>query len=149
MPRLVLAGLLVAMAAGQLSNPAAFVDIVASYELGGTAVAATLATALIAGELAAAIGLVSGEPTRRHRAASLALAVAVTWSVLAVQAFARGLALDNCGCFGVHLAQSLRWWILIEDLEFVALAWWVRTRAAAGTPTYSPRTGPRERPMVS
>lgn len=48
------------------------------------------------------------------------------WSALAVQAFARGLAVENCGCFGVHLGQSLRWWVLLEDAEFVALAAWVR-----------------------
>lgn len=148
-PRLVLAGLLLAMAAGQLSNPGGFVDIVASYDLGGTAVARVGAAALITGELIAAVGLVSRDTSRRHRATSVALAVALTWSLLAAQAFARGLTLDNCGCFGVHLAQPLRWWILVEDLEFVALAWWVRARHATVAAPYSPRAGAPERPRVS
>lgn len=139
MARLVLAGLLFAMAAGQLSNPAGFVDIVASYRIGGTAFAATGAAELIAGELAGAVGLVTTSPSRRHHAASVALAVAVTWSVLGMQAFARGLDLDNCGCFGVHLGQPLRWWVLAEDVEFIALAWWVRARSPTRTATYFSR----------
>ncbi len=53
MARLFLAGLLFAMAAGQLSNPAGFVDIVASYGIGGTALGAIGAAALIACELVA------------------------------------------------------------------------------------------------
>jgi hypothetical protein len=128
--RLALAALFVAMAAGQLSNLPGFIDIVASYGVGGTSVAGIAAAALITGELTAAVGLVSRDHTRRSQAASVAVAVALAWSVLAVQAFARGIALDNCGCFGVHAGQSLRWWVLIEDLELLALAWWVHANAA-------------------
>jgi hypothetical protein len=128
--RVALAALFFTMAAGQLSNLSGFIDIVASYGLGGTTVAGLAATALIAGELTAAAGLVSRDQTRRHRAASVAVAVALAWGVLGMQAFARGIALDNCGCFGVHAGQSLRWWVLIEDLELLALAWWVRANAA-------------------
>ena len=61
-------------------------------------------------------------------APGVAVAVAVGWTILGTQAFVRGLAVDNCGCFGVHLAQPLRWWVLLEDAEFVALAWWVRRK---------------------
>lgn len=128
--RMALAALFFAMAAGQLSDLSGFVDIVASHGIGGTTVGWLAATALIAGELTAAVGLVSRDQTRRYRAASVAVAVALAWGVLAAQAFARGIALENCGCFGVHAGQPLRWWVLIEDLEFLALAWWVRTKAA-------------------
>lgn len=136
--RLALAALFFAMAAGQLNNPSGFIDIVSSYGLGGTTLAGLAATALIAGELTAAVGLVSRDPTRRYRAASVAVAVALAWGALGTQAFTRGIALDNCGCFGVHAGQPLRWWVLIEDLEFLALAWWVRAkavRAAAAHPS--------------
>ena len=126
--RFALAALLFAMAAGQVSNPAGFVDILVTYRVGGTAAAVLLALAVVGGELAAAIGLVSTSAARRHEAASVALAVAVAWSALGLQAFARGLSLDNCGCFGVHLGQPLRGWVLLQDAEFVALAWWVRAR---------------------
>jgi hypothetical protein len=71
---------------------------------------------------------VAGLALLRHRrgGSGLALAVAIVWSAFALQAFARGVALDNCGCFGVHFGQSLRWWVLLEDAEFVALSAWVR-----------------------
>ena len=128
--RLALAALFFTMATGQLSNVTGFIDIVASYGLGGTTLAGLAATALIAGELTAAVGLVSRNETRRYRAASVAVAVALAWGVLGTQAFARGIALNNCGCFGVHAGQPLRWWALIEDVEFLALAWWVRATAA-------------------
>lgn len=41
--------------------------------------------------------------------------------MLGLQAFLRGLALENCGCFGVHLAQPLRWWVLLGGLELLLL----------------------------
>jgi hypothetical protein len=136
--RRILAVLLVAMAAGQLSDVGGFVDIVATYRVGGT-LAGVLATALIAGEAAAGLGLLATDVARR-RAAALAAAVAVLWSVLAVQAFARGLAIPNCGCFGVHLGQPLRWWVLVEGAELVAMAVWVRRAIGrtAGGPTPAP-----------
>lgn len=121
------------MAVGQLTNPAGFVAILASYEIGGSIVSATTSALLIMGELGAAVGLIATGRRRRHAAASLALAVTLAWSALGAQAFARSLDLDNCGCFGVHLGQPLRWWVLIEDVELVALAWWIRTRSAITT----------------
>lgn len=126
MARWILGALLLAMAAGQLADVAGFTDIVAEYELGGGRSAATLiAAALITGELAGGFGLLSRRADRRRVAATVAVAVAVAWTLLAAQAFSRGVALDNCGCFGVYLGQPLRWWILLEDVEFIALGWWV------------------------
>lgn len=124
--------LLLAMAAGQLADPVGFRDIVASYRLGGTAAAAVIAGLLVAGEVAAGAGLLAGGPGRRRKAASIALAVAAAWTALGVQAFVRGIAMDNCGCFGVYAGQPLRWWVLVEDIEFVALAVWVRRRSGLG-----------------
>jgi hypothetical protein len=134
--RWVLALLLFAMAAGQMNDLGGFIDIVATYKVGGgTSVAATLAVVLIAGELVAAAGLVTGDTNKRRPASTIALGVALAWTVLATQAFVRGLGVDNCGCFGVHAGQQLRWWVLIEDLEFVTLAWWVRARSSTGSST--------------
>lgn len=125
------------MAALQASNLPGFVDIVEDYQIGGAPVAFVVATALLAGEAVAGIGLFAGRPA----AAQVAVVVAVAWSALAVQAFARGLTLDNCGCFGVHLGQPLRWWVLVEDAEFLALALWVRHRI-------EPRPGAPEMPRA-
>jgi hypothetical protein len=133
--RLALSALLFAMAAGQLSDVSGFVDIVAAYGIGGASAARLTAAVLIAGEVIAAGGLVSRGARGRHRAASVAVAVAVVWGSLGTQAFGRGIALDNCGCFGVHLAQPLRWWVLVQDLELLALAWWVRAGTARAVAT--------------
>lgn len=132
--------LLVAMAAGQLSDPGGFVDIVDDYRIGGTLPAALVASALVLGELIGGLGLLAGREARRSSAPTVAVVVALAWSALAVQAFARGLVLESCGCFGVHLAQPLRWWVLLEDAELVALALWVRrqNRSATGPLAASP-----------
>ena len=77
--------------------------------------AATLAVMLLAGELVSGLWLLV-MPRRRPLIPAVVFALtSVLWSTLAVQAFARGLALDNCGCFGVYLAQPLRWWVLLQD----------------------------------
>lgn len=136
MARRLLGLLLFAMALGQASNIGGFIDILSTHRIGGTTVAAMVAVALLTGEVAGGIGLLAGGATRRRRGAVVAVAVAVAWSVLAAQAFARGLDIENCGCFGVHLGQPLRWWVLLEDAEFVALALWVwhTTRLATTGP---------------
>lgn len=118
---MLLALLLLAMAAGQLSDLGGFARVLDGYRLIPDGWLTPAAWLLAGAETAAGVGLLG----HRRSGSVLALAVAVAWSALAVQAFTRGVAVDNCGCFGVHLAQSLRWWVLVEDAEFVALAAWV------------------------
>jgi hypothetical protein len=77
-------------------------------------------------EASAAVLLIPRDPRIRRVGATTAIVVAVAWSVLGLAAFARGLTVHNCGCFGIHLVQPLRWWVLAEDAEFLALAGWVR-----------------------
>ncbi len=117
----VLALILLAMAAGQLADLPGFVEVLGRYPVGSTSLTWFLAIALIAGEVTGGVLLLRGSTS----GAALALAVATSWSTLALAAFARGAAIDNCGCFGVYLAQPLRWWVLLEDVEFLALAAWV------------------------
>ncbi len=124
MARRVLGTLLLAMAAGQLSDLPGFIDVMETYRVGDGWVAGLLAVGLIAGEVVAGLGLFRRSSATHIRVPQLALLVAVAWSILGAQAFARGLALENCGCFGVRLSQPLRWWVLVQDLEFMALAWW-------------------------
>lgn len=128
MARRILALLLLVMAAGQLSDLTGFVDVLETYELGSRTTAWTLAIPILLAEAMAGVGLLRRTGIIGQVAPAMAIAVTVGWTVLGTQAFARGLALDNCGCFGVHLAQPLRWWILLEDAEFIALAWWVRRK---------------------
>ncbi len=111
----VLGGLFVAMAAFQLADLPGFVGVLASFQLGGVAMAWALAVALLAGELVGG-GWLLVAPGRRPLVPALVFAAtSVLWSALAAQAFTRDLALGNCGCFGVYLAQPLRWWVLLQD----------------------------------
>jgi hypothetical protein len=131
--------LLAGMAVGQLVSFDAFEDALASYELPGA-----LHTAAVIGlpvlEVLAALGLLgAGVLPRRavHAAAVLGLVVAVAWTLLAVQAFARGLDVDNCGCFGAYLAQELRWWVLLEDGYMLLLALWAAVSVGVRLPVAS------------
>lgn len=129
--------LLVGMGAGQLASFSALRRVLGEYDLFGNA--ASTAVVVVAVELAGSLGLLASASVPRSigRAAGLAgLAVACFWSVLAAQAFARGLELDNCGCFGAYLAQPLRWWVLVEDAYMLVLAWYAA--AAAGLPIPTP-----------
>jgi hypothetical protein len=109
-----------AMAAGQLSDLGGFARILDDYQLGpGWA----LLVPILAVELAS-VGLLARERTRPAGGVA-ALAVAVIWSALALQAFARGLVVPNCGCFGVHLGQSLGWPVLVQDASLLASSTWV------------------------
>lgn len=123
--RIGLAALLAAMAIGQASNLGGFIDMIESYRLGGDGAAIVVALLLVAAEAFAAAGLLSRSMLARRRGATAGVVVAVAWSLLASQAFARGLAVPNCGCFGVYAGQELRWWVLVEDAEFVAWALWI------------------------
>jgi hypothetical protein len=147
-PRLALAGLLLAMAAGQLSDPAGFTEIVRSYSV-GTAMAPALAALLIAGELAAGVGLVRRDGRWRRVGAATGVAVALSWSILGAQAFARGLALESCGCFGVHLGQPLRWWVLLEDLELIVWSALVGRRVWASRPSGPAPSASEARALVA
>jgi Methylamine utilisation protein MauE len=116
--------LLAAMAAGQLASLEAFGAALVSYELIGSFVPAAK-VGLPALELVVAVALLLSRrlPPLASKAAGVAgVLVALVWTTLAAQAFARGLMVANCGCFGAHLAQSLRWWVLLEDAYMVALA---------------------------
>jgi hypothetical protein len=132
--RAVLAVLLLAMAAGQVSDFGGFTRILGAYRL-FPAGSLTAVAAILAGPEAIAGALLL---TGRRAGGALALTVSLLWAALGVEAFVRGLVLHNCGCFGVHLGQPLRWWVLAEDADFVALAAWVRTGLSSPV---SPRLG--------
>ncbi|MFN2506085.1 MAG: MauE/DoxX family redox-associated membrane protein [Acidimicrobiales bacterium] len=111
--------LLLSMGVAQLSDFGGFADVLASYHAFPEGSALPVALAIAVAEMAAGLGLIAGGKSRRV-GAIVAVGVAVVWSVLGVQAFARGLDLSNCGCFGVHLPQRLWWGVLVQDAAFLA-----------------------------
>lgn len=46
----------------------------------------------------------------------------VGYGALAAMTLGRGIALDNCGCFGVFLARPLRWTTVLEDAVLAAIS---------------------------
>lgn len=121
--RIVLGAVLAAMALGQLASFDAMPAILTTYGLTSGAASTALAVALISAEVVTAVWFLTRPRSRAVTPVWLYTGVAVVWSVLAAQAFARGLVLDNCGCFGTYLAQPLRWYVLVEDALMLLYAW--------------------------
>lgn len=123
--RVVLAVVLLAMATGQLADLSGFVEALRGYDIGAAPLAGVVAVGLVVGEVAGGGLLLGSRTSPPASGAVVALAVVMAWSALTLSAFVRGEALQNCGCFGVYLAQPLRWWSLLEDAGFIALGAWV------------------------
>ncbi len=134
----VLGGLFAVMAAFQLADLPGFVGVLEAFQLGGAGLAWALAVALLAGELVSG-GWLLVAPGRRPLVPALVFAAtSAIWSALAAQAFARGLVLDNCGCFGVYLAQPLRWWVLVQDAALLGYSALLLRAAGRARPAISP-----------
>lgn len=118
-------GLMALMALGQLLSWGSFVDAIARFRVGP---ASPLAVTLVALELLTVAMLPF--PEVRLLGAIAGFAGALSWTAIAVVAFALRRPVRNCACFGRFVPQPLRWWVLLEDAAFVALATWVLYRAA-------------------
>jgi hypothetical protein len=121
--RLVLGAVFVAMAAGQLVSFDVMPDILTAYGLTSGAASTVLAVALIAAEAVTGVWFLARPRSTTAVPVWIYTGVSVVWAVLAVQAFARGLTIDNCGCFGRYAVQPLRWWVLAEDGLLLLYAW--------------------------
>ncbi|MFJ7768711.1 MauE/DoxX family redox-associated membrane protein [Streptomyces sp. NPDC097107] len=134
--RVVVGSVLAAMALGQLASFDAMPAILTTYGLTSKAASTALAMALVGAEAVTAGWFLARPRSRAITPVWLYAGVAVVWSVLAAQAFARGLDLDNCGCFGTYLAQPLRWYVLVEDALMLLYAWllWRAVRRARPDP---------------
>ncbi len=121
--RIVLGAVLAAMALGQLASFGAMSAILTTYGLTTGAASIALAIALISAEAVTAVWFLARPYSRAATPVWLYTGVALVWAALAAQAFARGLDLDNCGCFGTYAAQPLRWYVLVEDALMLLYAW--------------------------
>lgn len=136
--RLVLGAIYTAMAAGQLASLGEMPAVLGAYGLVHGVAAAVLAVLLVAGELACGVWFLARPRSTAHAPVWVYAAVSLVWSSLAVQAYARGLVVGNCGCFGIYLRQRLGWFVLVQDaltLLYAALLLRVaapRTRHTAG-----------------
>lgn len=130
--RLVLGVLMASMALGQLVSFDAMPDILTMYGVTGGAASAALAVALIAAEAAVGVWFLARPRSKAVAPVWMYTAVSLVWALLAVQAYARGLTVTNCGCFGTYLAQPLRWFVLVEDALMLLYAWLLLRAARRG-----------------
>lgn len=140
--RLVLGVLFLAMALGQLVSFPAMPGILTAYGLTSGAGSTVLAGLLIAGEAVAGAWLAFRPRFRAAAPVWIYTAVALAWACLAAQAYARGLSIDNCGCFGTYLTQPLRWFVLVED-GLLLLYGYLMLRRTRGHPGGRNRAGHR------
>jgi hypothetical protein len=97
-----------------------FYAIVDSYRVLPAALIAPSAWALVITELLLFAWLLWGRQLRWVGLVLIAMhTVYLVWISVAL---ARGLELDNCGCFGVYFARPLRWYTPLEDLVLIAMA---------------------------
>lgn len=144
MARWYFSALLLAMALGQALVFRGFVEILRDFHVGGANAAWAIGIALFAGEVVTAV-LLLGRTGWRKAGAAFGLLTTVGWTALAVQAFARGLEVDNCGCFGIYLGQPLRWWVLLQDAWFVGIAAWVWLQVSGRGPRLTGRANAASR----
>ena len=121
--RVFFALLLLASAVGKLLDMPGFYGIVRSYQLLSDARIAPAAWALSLTELAvgAALGMTSAGLKLRPAVVGLLVLLHVFYLFGLTTALARGLALPNCGCFGVYWPRPLSAWSVLEDV--VLLLW--------------------------
>ncbi|GAA4656952.1 hypothetical protein GCM10023347_03910 [Streptomyces chumphonensis] len=113
--RLVLGTVFTAMAVGQLASFGAMPEILAAYEVVEGGAATALAVTLIAGELLCGLWFLLRPRSSARTPVWVYTGVSLLWAGLAVQGFLRGLTVENCGCFGTYLTQSLGWPVLVQD----------------------------------
>ena len=123
-----LAALHAATGTGKLLDLPGFVAVLGEYRLLPAALLWPAALGVTGLELGIALGLAL--PRWRRRAALAAAGLAALNGAVLVLTLWRGIALANCGCFGVFLARPLGWTSPLEDLALVLLALLVARRPA-------------------
>lgn len=111
---------------GKAFDVGGFASVLGEYRLVPRALLLPVAALVVVVELVIAIGL--AWPRWRRGAAIAAGVVAVANIIVLTVTLLRGIALSNCGCFGVFLARPLSWATPIEDLVLLALAVFVARR---------------------
>lgn len=105
-----------------------FAGVLAGYRLLPGALLAPVGLGLALAELAVAIGLL--RPALRRAAAAAAILLGAANALALTVTLARGIALPNCGCFGVYWPRPLQPWTPLEDLVLIALGLAVRAGGA-------------------
>ena len=116
-----LGGLILATGLGKALDVAGFNGVLQTYRLGlGSGLLWAIGLAVTIFELVLGLWILGGR--KLARAMKFAVALNLGYFVLMTSSLWRGLDLQNCGCYGVYLAQPLRWYSPVEDLVLVVLS---------------------------
>ena len=122
---------------GKLLNPFGYVAALSPFDALPSAAIWPVGIAWLSAELLAGMGLIvaglASHPPRlpSKTAAVLGLVITLAYAIMTTQAFARGLEITNCTCFGVYLAQRLSWFVLLQDAYMILYAGWVVRKLTA------------------
>lgn len=119
-PRLFVGAVLIATGTGKALDMAGFVHVLAAYDLLPAWGNALLAYTLPFFELATGIALLTRTQLRAAAWAAVGLHTMLLGAVLIT--LWRGIAISNCGCFGVFFARPLTGQTVIEDALMLALS---------------------------
>ncbi len=111
---------LLATAAGKLADVRGFAAVLETYRSFPEAALRPLAVGISLFELSLAIWLLSGR--RLSGAAAASAAMHLAYAAFSAATLARGIEIDNCGCFGVFSARPLTAATVVEDLVMAALS---------------------------
>ncbi len=118
----------VTTAIGKLLDNRGFAIILETYQLFPSVILLPLGLGISLFELLLGYFLLTLKRTSRYMplAALFSLVSYAGYLVLAIVTNLRGLALTNCGCFGVFLARPMTWWTVLEDaiLMLVCFMFW-------------------------
>jgi hypothetical protein len=96
--------------------------------------------ALIVGELVCGVWFLARPRSKALAPVWVYTGVSAVWTVLAAQAYARGLTVANCGCFGIYLTQRLSWFMLLQDaLTLLYAAVLIHSARRAHAPSHGDR----------
>jgi hypothetical protein len=115
-----LAAVFLATALGKALDVAGFALVLREFRL----LPETLLTAVAHGVVVAEFGIMGMLlwPASRAQGALAAMLLFGANAAVLVLTLWRGIALENCGCFGVFLARPLTWVTPLEDLLLLILA---------------------------
>ena len=120
--RLSLGGVIVAAGIGKFLDVKGFVGVIDTYKFNlPRPVAWIIAVLVSAFELSLGIWILSGY--QLYWAAIASIFMHAGYAVLLTITLARGIKLNNCGCFGVFLARPLRWFTPLEDVALIIVSY--------------------------
>jgi len=129
--RLFIGAVLLATGIGKLLDVPGFQNVLVTYQMFPEWSLPVIAIGFVVVELRLAEELLVGRDL--VRAAWLATALHVLFTVFASVTMLRGLDIPNCGCFGVFMARPLTWGTVAEDvfMTLVSAALYVAARKSS------------------